>query len=140
MFYFGNQHIACTTGIGPGKVNSPLRFTQTTASPKFSLDGSFSGRRINDVASDLRSGTLSVDTVPVEYIVRDGNRLIVNTRSSLSLQRANIPESQWRLIDRTNVPEVEARITERLLRNNLNNAGSDTLRITGSGRSISNLE
>jgi hypothetical protein len=116
-----------------------LRFTQTTASPVFSQEGTFAGRRISEVAQDLRGGAMTADQVPVEFVVRDGNRLIVNTRSSLALRQAGIPESQWSLIDRTAVPEVQARISERLLRNQLDNAGASTLRITGSGPNVSNL-
>jgi hypothetical protein len=65
---------------------------------------------------------------------------MVNTRSALVLRRAGIPESQWRLIDRTGVPEIEALVTERLLRNQLDNTGTDVLRITGAGMHASLLE
>jgi hypothetical protein len=125
--------------LGGAADSGPLRFTQTTASPVFSEEGIFAGRRIGEVAQDLRSGAMTADQVPVEFIVRDGNRLVVNTRSSLALRQAGIPESQWNLIDKTAVPEVQARITERLLRNQLDNAGTSTLRITGSGKNVSNL-
>jgi hypothetical protein len=117
--------------------SGPLRFTQTTASPMFSAEGSFAGRSISQVADALRSGTMRAADVPVEFIVRDGNRLIVNTRSSLALRQAGIPEAQWNLINRTGVAEVEANITQRLLRNGLGNEGTDVLRITGSGSGAS---
>jgi hypothetical protein len=117
--------------------SGPLRFTQTTASPMFSAEGSFAGRSISQVADALRSGTMTAADVPVEFIVRDGNRLIVNTRSSLALRQAGIPEAQWNLINRTGVAEVEANITQRLLRNGLGNEGTEVLRITGSGSGAS---
>lgn len=82
---------------------------------------------------------MTPDDVPVEVINRDGNQLIVNTRSSLALKQAGVPESQFRLIDRTGVPEVEARITERLSRNGLDSSGAQVLRITGSGGNASTL-
>jgi hypothetical protein len=127
------------SGEGVGDIGA-LRFTQTTASPVFSDEGIFAGRRISELAQDLRGGVMAPEQVPVEYIVRDGNPLIVNTRSALALQRADIPQSGWNLIDRTGVPEVETRITERLLKNQLDNTGTSTLRITGQGKYISNLQ
>lgn len=114
-----------------------LRFTQTTASPMFSAEGAFAGRSINQVAGALRSGAMNAAEVPVEFIERGGARLIVNTRSSLALRQAGIPESGWTLINRTGVPEVEANITGRLLRNGLGNEGTEVLRITGSGPNAS---
>jgi hypothetical protein len=114
-----------------------VRFTQTTASPMFSAGGKFAGRSISQVAYELRSGALRPAEVPVEIIVRNGNRLIVNTRSSLALRQAGIPDAQWNLINRTGVPEVEANITERLARNKLGDEGSEVLRITGSGANAS---
>ena len=115
----------------------PLRFTQTTASPMFSAGGRFAGKSISEVAGGLRSGALRPSDVPVEIIVRNGNRLIVNTRSSLALRQAGIPEAEWNLINRTGVPEVEANIFERLARNKLGDEGSEVLRITGAGANAS---
>ena len=114
-----------------------LRFTQSTASPMFSAEGWFAGRSISQVASDLRLGAMSAADVPVEFIVRDGNRLIVNTRSALALRQAGIPEPLWNLINQTGVPEVEASISKRLFKNELGNSGTDVLRITGSGSGAS---
>ena len=127
---------------GGGVTNSagPLRFSQVTASAKFSDEGSLAGFRISDVANDLRTGAMQPSQVPVEFVVQDGTRLIVNTRSSLALQRAGVPQSQWTLIDRSTVPEVQARITQRLIDNKLSTSGTPTLRITGAGKNVSNLE
>lgn len=117
----------------------PLKFTQATASPYFSIDGNFSGKSISDVADSLRNGSLSAADVPVEYVVRDGNNLIVNTRSSLSLQQANIPKSEWNMINKTGNESIETNISVRLQRNNLSNQGADVLRITGAGSDASTL-
>ena len=118
---------------------TPLNFSQNTASAFFSAEGKFAGRSIAGVADDLRAGALNAADVPVEFIVRDGQRLIVNTRSSLALRQAGIPESQWNLINRTGVEAVEQNITNRLLRNGLDDAGTDVLRITGQGQGASTL-
>ncbi len=117
--------------------SGPLRFTQTTASPLFSAEGNFAGKSINQVAKLLRSGEMKLADVPVEYVVRNGNRLIVNTRSSLALRQAGIPEAQWNLVNRTGISKVESDITKRLAHNELSSEGSEVLRITGSGPNAS---
>jgi hypothetical protein len=76
--------------------------------------------------------------VPVGYVNLSGNNLIVNTRSSLALTRAGIPQSEWTLIDAT--ATEAAAIQARLLRNGLTVEGTSTLRITGAGRTASNIE
>jgi hypothetical protein len=63
----------------------------------------------------------------------DGNTLIVNTRSSLALSQAGIPQSSWNLIDMTGDSGVMNSITTRLGNNGLTTAGTPVLRITGSG-------
>ncbi len=94
-----------------------LRFSQTTASAAFSADGAFAGKTIGSLAGELRAGTVAVGDVPVGVT----NGLIVNTRSSLALMRAGIPQSNWVLIDAT---ESEgANIAARLIRNGLGPEG-----------------
>ncbi|MDD8023530.1 MAG: hemagglutinin repeat-containing protein [Paracoccaceae bacterium] len=115
------------------------RFSQTTASPWFSPDGLFGGLSISDVATRLRSGSLSPSDVPVQTIVVDNTTLIVNTRSSLALSQAGVPRSQWITIDMTGDAATEALIRARLDRNGLTTAGTSTLRITGSGSTASTL-
>jgi len=110
-----------------------LRFSQTTASPWFSSQGTFAGQTISDVAGQLQAGTLSAVDVPVQVVTMDGNTLIVNTRSSLALSQAGIPQSSWNLIDMTGDSGVMNSITTRLGNNGLTTAGTPVLRITGSG-------
>lgn len=111
----------------------PLRFSQISAFWEFQPKGPLGGKTIGAVAQQLRAGVLNVSQVPVRYIVRkvDGKqiRLIVNTRSSLSLKRAGIPESRWNLINVSGDVEVEKVITKRLKDNGLNDAGTEVLRI-----------
>lgn len=138
-----NKLNAFFKGLGkaaPKEVESSFRFTQTTASKWFSKEGTFSGRTIGSVVNDLRTGVLKAADIPVEYIERDGIKLIVNTRSSLALRRAGIPESEWKLINKTGDALTEAKITERLARNELTQEGVDVIRITGSGKNASSLE
>jgi hypothetical protein len=53
----------------------------------------------------------------------------------LALRQAGIPQSEWRLINLTGDAEAEIRLTERLARNDLSSAGTDVIRVTGSGAS-----
>jgi len=126
--------------VGKEVAGGGLNFTQTTASARFSEAGTFSGKTIGEVANDLRTGVLKATDMPVEYIERDGVKLIVNTRSSLALRRAGIPESEWNLVNKTGDAFTETKITERLARNELTEEGIDAVRITGSGKNASNLE
>jgi RHS repeat-associated protein len=114
--------------------NTSLRFTQVTASPWFSAEGTFAGKTISDVASNLRAGTLKVTDVPVTVV---GDGLIVNTRSSLALMQAGIPQSQWSLIQGSAKDASE--IASRLSKNGLGTTGTDVIRITGSGKGASTL-
>jgi hypothetical protein len=69
--------------------------------------------------------------VPIQYIIRDGNTLILNTRSAQALERAGIPRSEWNAIDMTGNPDAEARLTGQLKRNGLTSQGTPT--VTSSG-------
>ncbi|WP_247681890.1 RHS repeat-associated core domain-containing protein [Paenibacillus sp. Marseille-P2973] len=116
------------------------KFTQTTASVNFSKDGKFANMTNGEVAQKLRNGELQASDLPVEYLMRDGNKLLINTRSSLALKRAGIPESEWTFVNRTGDSYFEIKITERLAKNGLTSAGTDTIRITGAGGKASNLK
>ena len=60
-----------------------------------------------------------------DVIVRDGNTLILNTRSSQALIRAGVPRSAWNVVDRTGQAAYEARLTGQLTHNGLTSAGTD---------------
>jgi RHS repeat-associated protein len=117
----------------------PLRFSQVTASPFFDPDGPFAGKSIGQVVKLLRNKELSPAQLPVRYIVHGDYRLIVNTRSSLALIRAGIPESKWVLIP-VETLEDGTDIAKRLAKNGLDESGTEVLRITGLGKRASNLE
>ncbi|MBO9522372.1 MAG: RHS repeat-associated core domain-containing protein [Nocardioidaceae bacterium] len=101
------------------------RFAQKSFTEMFSSGGRFAGKSIDDVASLLRSGALSPKDVPIDVIVRDGNTLILNTRSAQALIRAGIPRSSWNVIDRTGQAAYEARLTGQLNRNGLTSSGTE---------------
>jgi hypothetical protein len=98
-------------------------FAQRTFSSTFSKGGLFGGRPVSGVAGDLSSGALTPKDVPVSMIVRDGNTLILNTRSAQALIQAGIPRSAWSVIDRTGDPFFEELLTGQLTRNGLGSTG-----------------
>lgn len=112
-----------TAGVDIGSA----RFAQNDFSEAFSTakGARFRGRTIDDVAGDLSSGTLSPKDVPIDVIVRDGNTLILNTRSSQALIRAGVPRSSWNVIDRTGQAAYESRLTGQLTRNGLTSYGTE---------------
>jgi hypothetical protein len=61
--------------------------------------------------------------VPINVIVRDGNTLILNTRSAQALTRAGIPRDSWNVINRTGDDFFEQLLTGQLSRNGLGSGG-----------------
>lgn len=106
-------------------------FAQKTFGKNFSSAGKFAGQSVDDVAAALRSGSLKTSDVPIDYITRNGNTLILNTRSSQALTQAGIPRSQWNAINRTGNAAFEARLTGQLGRNKLTETGISTVRQSG---------
>ncbi|MGN7830405.1 RHS repeat domain-containing protein [Pseudoxanthomonas sp. 22568] len=112
------------TGVQSAKgVLEQAVFAQRTFREAFGNAGRFAGKTIDEVAGALRSGRLSVDEVPIQYIVRDGSHLILNTRSAQALQRAGVPRAQWNAQDMTGNAAAEMRLTEQLRRNRLDSGG-----------------
>ena len=112
-----------------GGVLAGAKFAQTTASAMFSSTGKFAGKSVDEVANALRSGSLHPADVPIEYAVRDGNTLILNTRSAMALEKAGIPRSNWNAINVTNDAAAQARLSGQLERNGLTSAGTDSVRM-----------
>jgi hypothetical protein len=128
-------------GISSGKVGvlEDANYAQTTYRNAFSDDGitkytNLAGKPINtvdDLANAIKNNAVRVADIPVEYIVRDGKILILNTRTSQALEKAGIPKSQWKGIDKTGDADAEKRLTDQLLRNKLDSSGISTVRQTG---------
>jgi hypothetical protein len=77
-----------TNGCG---IPSNARYAQTTYSARFSKGGRFEGMTVDSLAAALRSGSVSPAQVPVSYIIRGGQAIILNTRSAKALEAAGIP-------------------------------------------------
>ena len=106
-------------------------FAQKIFGKNFSSAGQFAGQSVDDVAGSLRSGSLKPSDLPIDYITRNGNTLILNTRSSQALTQASISRSQWSGINRTGNAAFEARLTGQLRRNKLTETGISTVRQSG---------
>lgn len=115
-------------GAAESGVLDGANFAQKTFKSTFSAEGKFAGRAVSDVAADLRAGRLAPNQVPIEYIVRDGNTLILNTRSAQALEQAGIPRNQWNAVNVTGNAQAEARLTGQLTRNRLTSQGTPTVR------------
>ena len=59
----------------------------------------------------MKSGTIKASAVPIDYVVRDGNTLILNTISSQALTQAGISRSQWNAVNRMGDALFEDRLT-----------------------------
>jgi filamentous hemagglutinin len=94
----------------PGAV-ADANFAQTkinkaqTYSPEGqNIYGELAGRPIktvDDLATALRDKAISPSQVPVDYVVVEGKKVVLNTRTSVALEEAGIPKSQWYGTNRT---------------------------------------
>ena len=128
-----------TSSTGNGGVLDNANYAQTDYSQRFSAEGrriysNAAGTPINtvdDLAAALQQGTVRPSDVPIDYIIRDGNTLIVNTRSSQALIQAGIPRNQWTVVNRTSDLLYENMLTAQLARNNLTSQGTPTVSPNG---------
>jgi RHS repeat-associated protein len=119
--------------IRKGASKNVVNFGQLNVKSTFA-HGPFKGQSIANVAKGLRSGRISPNQLPVDYIVRNGERVALNNRSLTALRRAGIEPTK--LFDRTGITRFE-----KLLDSHLGGgATSDFIRIRGaaSGTSLIN--
>ncbi len=138
-FYPENTLIAVGATVALGGALAPelvdiesATWAQRTFSAGFSEGGQFAGRTISDIAGELRAGTMTVNNVPIEVVVRDGKTIILNTRSSVALMEANIPRSAWKVVNVTNDYGAQIRLFNQLYNNGLlESNGTNMIRQTG---------
>ena len=124
---------------GSTSVLDNANYAQKTYSDTFSTEGikkysNLAGEPINtidDLVKAISTGKIKVEDLPIEYIVRDGNTLILNTRTSQALTRAGIPRNQWVSIDRTGSSFFEDLLDGQLSRNKLTSKGISKVRPSG---------
>ncbi len=123
-----------------GQVGS-AKFAQETYKQEFSTDGKriytkLTGEDVNtidDLSNLLKEGKINVSDIPIDYIVRDGNTLILNTRSSQALIKAGIPRTEWNAVNRTGNVKFENMLSNQLSNNKLTTEGVETVRQTQGG-------
>ena len=125
--YGGTAGGAAIASEAEAGVLSNANYAQRTFSQSFSDAGAFAGQTVDEVAAALRSGEIKPADVPVQYIVKDGNTLMLNTRSAQALEQAGIARSQWNAVNMTGDAAAEARLAGQLQRNNLTSAGTSTV-------------
>jgi len=107
--------LAARPGASVRGAVTDANFAQSTirASETFSAEGAakysqLAGRPINtvdDLAAAINSGAIKPNQIPVDYVVTaDGTKLILNTRTSVALDRAGIPKTEWYGANQTGVP------------------------------------
>lgn len=134
--------VSINAGKGNGGVLDSANYAQKTYSNTFSAEGrkiysELAGESINtidDLANAIKSGKVNVSDIPVEYVVRDGNTLLLNTRTSQALTRAGIPRNQWNAINKTGDSLSEELLTGQLTRNKLTSEGISTVRPSGGNK------
>ena len=114
-------------------------YSQKTYSNNFSMYGSqkyfdiagYEIKTVDDLAQAIKNKDVSISDLPVEYINRDGNVLIQNTRTSQALTVAGVPRNQWHVTNNTGNPLHEKLLDEQLLRNKLTSEGISNVRRSG---------
>ena len=124
---------ATKAGIG---MSEDANYAQKTYGHSFSQEGQkiyseLAGepiKTIDDLVDAIKSGKIDIKDLPVEYINRDGNTLILNTRTSQALTQSGIPRSDWHTIDRTGGKLHETLLDGQLQRNKLTSEGIKEVR------------
>ena len=102
-------------------------YAQNWYDEEFNDYGPFSGQTIDERVAKLKSGDLKLSDDPINYVVRDGHTLILNTRSAQVLERAGIPRSKWYAVNNTGDEEAERALDEQLRKNGLTSEGTPRL-------------
>ena len=119
-----------------------VSYAQKTYSYEFSIEGkkkysALAGSPINtvgDLATAIVTGKIDMSAVTVDYIVREGNIIVLNTRTSQALIQAGIPVSEWNTINRTGDSFFENLLDGQLHRNRLTCEGVSDVTLSGGKR------
>lgn len=125
--YGGTAGGAALTSQAEGGALANANYAQRAYSQAFSEGGVFAGQTVDEVAAALRSGQLKPADMPIQYIVKEGNTLILNTRSAQALEQAGVPRSQWNAVNVSGDAAAEARLAGQFQRNNLTSQGTPTV-------------
>ena len=114
-------------------------YSQKTYSNNFSMHGlqkysdiaCYEIKTVDDLAQAIKNKDVPISDIHVEYINRDGNVLIQNTRTSQVLTVSGVPRNQWHVTNNIGNPLHEKLLDEQLLRNKLTSEGISTVRRSG---------
>ncbi|WP_199249736.1 S8 family serine peptidase [[Phormidium] sp. ETS-05] len=84
-----------------GGVIDGAMFAQKSYNGVYSKEGEFVNWTVDKLADALNKGSVKPEDVPIQYVEREGKKLILNTRSSAALEKAGIPRSEWNVINKT---------------------------------------
>ncbi|WP_026595034.1 VENN motif pre-toxin domain-containing protein, partial [Dickeya dianthicola] len=138
------SEIAGTRGVSEKGSVANANFAQSKirANETFSAEGvakysQMAGQPVNnvdDLANAIRSGLIKPSQLSVDYVEMNGTKLILNTRTSVALDRAGIPKSDWYGTNQTNVnvPGMDGKTyndlaADQLMRNKLPETGSSDI-------------
>lgn len=100
-------------GAGAEVAAADVSFSFGQASVKSTFaHGPYAGNTIGEVAQGLRSGAISPDTLPIDYILRNSQAVTLNNRSLLALKRAGMQPTVTRNL--TGIPDAEALLNSHL--------------------------
>ena len=80
-------------------------------------------KTVEDLAGALKTGAITPNQLPLDYVDMNGTRLILNTRTSTALEQAGIPRSQWFGRNQTNVEVYPGKTFNDLAKDQLKNNG-----------------
>lgn len=106
--------LACNVLKIPETSQIPILFGQKSVSSTFTPTGKFTYKSwpISEVSQGLKNGNISPHQLPIEIIVRDGQRITLNNRSLLALRRADMDPTI--IIDRTGILKYEDILMDHL--------------------------
>jgi len=95
---------------------SKAKWAQPEHSNTFSKIGQevLGTKTIDDAVAKLKNGTMQPSDLPIDFIVRNNETYILNTRSSVALTKAGIDRSKWNWVKRTKNTDYELRLDNQL--------------------------
>jgi hypothetical protein len=77
----------------------------------------------DDLASAIKIGKVKVSDIPVDYVMINGEKVILNTRTSAALNKAGVPMSKWTGSNKTGVkvPGLGETTFDQLAQDQINN-------------------
>jgi RHS repeat-associated protein len=58
-------------------------------------------KTVDNLVDALKNGLVTPKQLPLDYVIVDGQKVILNTRTSVALSEAGIPKSEWYGVNRT---------------------------------------